>query len=156
MWNFSPPPFINRTFLWCLLKINTKIPLDSPLVWCLIFGTPSIQLFWFLYTPSIHEIVKERHPFWPHTPVASDIWVPPGKQYKVQIITISWASLEMKTDFNSRILVKCLVNYIISQIVRWPGAKPCKTVLSFCLNWFYLLRYSGGPTNKFRGIVKKT
>ena len=44
------------SFLPMLFDKCYKLPLWF---WCVIFGAPSIQLFWLLYTPSIHEIVKK-------------------------------------------------------------------------------------------------
>ena len=50
---------------------------DTPLVWCQIFRAPSIQLFWFLYTTSIHEIVKKSSLSASHT--RSVQYFPPGE-----------------------------------------------------------------------------
>ena len=42
------------------IRFHSWLEFDTPQVWGLglIFRAPSIQLFCFLYTPSIHEIVK--------------------------------------------------------------------------------------------------
>ncbi len=41
------------------IPFHSWLDFDTPLVWGLIFRAPSIQLFSFLYTSSIHEIVKK-------------------------------------------------------------------------------------------------
>ncbi len=62
---------------------NFKNPFHSwlnfytPLVWCLIFRAPSIHLFWFLYTPSVHEIVKKAPLAASHTRSVQYLSAPP-------------------------------------------------------------------------------
>ncbi len=84
MWNIVPSIHKSNIFMVPSLKLTQKytnsgsfwsemvrgtenfeypfhswLNFDTSLVWCQIFRAPSIQLFWFLYTPSIHEIVKK-------------------------------------------------------------------------------------------------
>ena len=49
------------------IQIHSWLNFDTPLVWCQIFGAPSIQPFWFLYIPFIHEIVKKSPLLASHT-----------------------------------------------------------------------------------------